>query len=179
MRSIFATLPVLLSMSAMPASGQSNEGVINLVVGEVMTMPTPGDNKIVRVGVGNGKMFEVRILEEEKKLVFIPQNPGRSNMILWTNDGKWKEYTVRILPSNIDNDIISINAMLKGIKGVRAERAGDSILLLGTTLKSNIPRIKSIAESFPLVINTVKDEELEMKRMVYMRVQIVENNSHN
>lgn len=174
MRSIFATLTVMLSMTAMSAYGQSNEGVINLVVGEVMTMPTPGDNKIVRVGIGNGKMFEVRVLEEEKKLVFIPQNPGRSNMILWTNDGKWKEYTVKILPSNIDNDIVSINAMLKGIKGVRAERAGDSILLLGTTLKSNIPRIKSIAESFPLVINTVKDEELEMKRMVYMRVQIVE-----
>ena len=85
-----------------------------------------------------------------------------------------KEYSVRVLPSNIDNDVVSINAMLRGINGVRAERAGDSILMSGSTTKSNMQRIESIAKSFPLVINTVKDEELEMKRMVYMRVQIVE-----
>lgn len=174
LRALSGALAVLLSMSAMHAWAQGNEGTINLIVGEVLTMPTPVSKKIVRIGVGNGKLFEVRVLEDEKKLIFIPQNPGRSNLILWTVGGEWKEYSVRVLPSNIDNDVVSINAMLRGINGVRAERAGDSILMSGSTTKSNMQRIESIAKSFPLVINTVKDEELEMKRMVYMRVQIVE-----
>ncbi len=156
------------------AHAQEKGAAINLVVGEVQTFSMPSNKKIVRIGIGNGKLFEAKVLEKEGKLVFIPGNPGRTNLFIWVSDGGWTEHVVTVLSTNIELTIDSINKMLKGINNVKAERAGDTILLSGSTTKVNMPRIEAIAKSFPLVINAVKDEELEMKRMVHMRVQIVE-----
>lgn len=160
--------------TTMPARAQQKGGEINLTVGEVQTLALPPGKKVIRIGIGNGKLFDARVLEKEGKLVFVPENPGRTNLFIWTSDGEWIEHPVSVLSTNIDLAADSINKMLKGISNVKAERAGDTILLSGSTTKINMPRIEAIAKSFPLVINAVKDEELEMKRMVYMRVQIVE-----
>jgi pilus assembly protein CpaC len=68
-----------------------------------------------------------------------------------------------------------INDMLTGIGNVRAERAGDLILIVGSTTKNNMSRIDAVAKLYPTVVhNVVRDEELMMKRMVYFRVQIIE-----
>lgn len=159
---------------AVPAHAQEKGAAINLVVGEVQSFALPPNKKVTRIGIGNGKLFDARVLEKEGRLVFVPENPGRTNLFIWTSDGEWTEHVVVVLPTNIDLATDGINKMLKGISNVKAERAGDTILLSGSTTKINMPRIEAIAKSFPLVINAVKDEELEMKRMVHMRVQIVE-----
>ena len=157
-----------------PSVAQERGGQINLIVGEVHTIPMPADKKIVRIGIGNGKLFSGRVLEKESKMILIPENPGRTNLVVWTADGGSKEYAVNVLAANIDETVVSINAMLKGINGVKAERAGDSVLMSGSTTKINMPRVQAISKAFPLVINAIRDEDVEMKRMVYMRVQIVE-----
>ena len=171
---LLGALALALVTIVTPSLAQERGGQINLVVGEVMTMPVPVNKKIVRIGIGNGKLFEARILEKEAKMIFVPENPGRTNLILWSSDGEWKEFAVNVLAANIDETVVSINAMLKGINGVKAERAGDTILMSGSTTKINMPRIQAISKAFPLVINAIRDEDVEMKRMVYMRVQIVE-----
>lgn len=168
-----ALLAALLAFGT-PASAQNKGSPITLVVGEVMTMPVPVARKIIRVGIGNGKLFTVQILEKESQLTFVPENAGRTNLILWTDGGEWSEHLVNVVATNINETVASINAMLKGINGVKAERVGDTVLLSGSTTKINIPRVQTISKLFPLVINAVTDEELEMKRMVHMRVQIVE-----
>jgi len=165
---------VIATQLILPASAQERGEQINLVVGEVKTLPMPPSRKIVRIGIGNGKLFNAKVLEKEGGLIFVPENPGRTNLVIWTADGGFVEHAVSVLPSNIEVAIDTINNMLKGINNVRAERAGDTILITGSTTKINMPRIEGIAKSFPMVFNAVRDEELEMKRMVYMRVQIVE-----
>jgi pilus assembly protein CpaC len=156
------------------ASAQVKGAEISLVVGEVKTMSLPPNNKIIRIGIGNGKLFNAKVLEKEGGLIFIADNPGRTNLIIWTADGASVEHDVSVLPNNVEATIDSINKMLKGINNVKAERAGDTILISGSTTKVNMPRIEVIAKSYPMVFNAVRDEELEMKRMVYMRVQIIE-----
>jgi pilus assembly protein CpaC len=156
------------------ASAQVKGAEINLVVGEVKTISLPPNNKIIRIGIGNGKLFGAKVLEKEGGLIFIPEKPGRTNLIIWTADGSSVEHVVSVLPTNVEATIDSINKMLKGINNVKAERAGDSILISGSTTKVHMPRIEVIAKSYPMVFNAVRDEELEMKRMVYMRVQIIE-----
>lgn len=165
---------LLVCSSSQPAQAQEKGAPINLVVGEVQTLPLPAGKKVTRVAIGNGKLFEARVLDKEGRLVMIPENSGRTNLFIWTADGQWIEHAVSVLPTNIELTTESINRMLTGIANVKAERVGDSILLSGTTTKVNMARIDAIAKSFPLVVNAVKDEELEMKRMVHMRVQIVE-----
>jgi len=169
-----ALAALVVSQFVLSVSAQEKGAEINLVVGEVKTLPSPANRKIVRIGIGNGKLFNAKVLEKEAGLIFIPENPGRTNLIIWTADGATVEHGVSVLPANLETTIDSINKMLKGIPNVRAERAGDMILITGSTTKVNMPRIEGIAKSFPNVFNAVRDEELEMKRMVYMRVQIVE-----
>jgi pilus assembly protein CpaC len=165
---------LVVAQFLLSASAQEKGAEINLVVGEVKTLSSPPNRKIVRIGIGNGKLFNAKVLEKEGGLIFIPENPGRTNLIIWTADGASVEHSVSVLPANVETTIDTINKMLKGINNVRAERAGDTILITGSTTKVNMPRIEGIAKSFPSVFNAVRDEELEMKRMVYMRVQIVE-----
>ena len=169
-----ALATLVASQCLLNASAQERGAEINLVVGEVKTLPSPANGKIVRIGIGNGKLFNAKVLEKEGGLIFIPENPGRTNLIIWTADGASVEHSVSVLPANVETTIDTINKMLKGINNVRAERAGDTILITGSTTKVNMPRIEAIAKSFPIAFNAVRDEELEMKRMVYMRVQIVE-----
>jgi len=171
---LVAITVTLLLQICVSAAATEKGGDLRLVVGEVQMLPMQPDLKIIRIGIGNGKLFSAKVLEKEGGLVLVPENPGRTNLIIWAANGSTIEYTVSVLPTNIENTVESINKMLKGINNVKAERAGDTILIAGSTTKINMARIDGIAKSFPLVINTVRDEELEMKRMVYMRVQIVE-----
>ena len=146
---------------------------INLIVGEVITLPTPG--KVIRVGVGNGKLFRVTLLEKEQAMVLVPETAGKSNLILWDDRGHWSQHQVNILPVDMELTTKRINDMLTGIGNVKAERAGDLILITGSTTKNNMSRIDAVAKLYPTVVhNVVRDEELMMKRMVYFRVQIVE-----
>ncbi len=146
---------------------------INLIVGEVVTLPTNG--KVIRVGVGNGKLFRVTLLEKEQAMVLVPEAAGKSNLILWDDKGHWTQHQVNVLPVDMELTTKRINDMLTGIGNVRAERAGDLILIVGSTTKNNMSRIDAVAKLYPAVVhNVVRDEELMMKRMVYFRVQIVE-----
>ena len=47
------------------ASAQVKGAEINLVVGEVKTISLPPNNKIIRIGIGNGKLFGAKVLEKE------------------------------------------------------------------------------------------------------------------
>ena len=173
--SLVALLALVLLPSITSAAAQEERTQVNLVVGEIQTLALPVDKKIIRIGIGNGKLFEAKILTEGgSKILFVPEIAGRTNMLVWTSDGESNEYAVKVSAMNIEVVIASINDMLKGIRNVKVERAGDSIVVSGSTSKLHMPRISAISKSYPLVIIAVRDEELEMKRMVYMRVQIVE-----
>lgn len=173
--SLVALLALVLLPSITSAAAQEERTQVNLVVGEIQTLALPVDKKIIRIAIGNGKLFEAKILTEGgSKILFVPEIAGRTNMLVWTSDGESNEYAVKVSAMNIEVVIASINDMLKGIRNVKVERAGDSIVVSGSTSKLHMPRISAISKSYPLVIIAVRDEELEMKRMVYMRVQIVE-----
>lgn len=164
----------LLTQISVSALAQEKGRDVALVVGEVQILPMPSGLKITRIGIGNGKLFNATVLEKEGGIVLIPEMPGRTNMVIWGENGKTFEHAVAVYPTNIDMSVNSINSMLKGIENVKAERAGDTILVTGITSKDNMPRIDMISKSFPLTMNLVRREELELKRMIYMRVQIVE-----
>ena len=164
----------LLTQISVSALAQEKGRDVTLVVGEVQILPMPSGLKITRIGIGNGKLFNATVLEKEGGIVLIPEMPGRTNMVIWGENGKTFEHAVAVYPTNIEMSVNIINSMLKGIENVKAERVGDTILVTGITSKDNMPRVDMISKSFPLTMNMVRREELELKRMIYMRVQIVE-----
>jgi hypothetical protein len=63
-----ALAALVVSQFVLSVSAQEKGAEINLVVGEVKTLPSPANRKIVRIGIGNGKLFNAKVLEKEAGL---------------------------------------------------------------------------------------------------------------
>ncbi len=142
---------------------------INLYVGEVKTLPL---TKIQRVALGNGKVVTANVLENE--LLLLAETPGRTSLFVWTTDGKQSMFDVTVSASDGGNTQKRLKDLLSGMPGIAVDRAGEHVVVTGTATKANLARIDAIAKLFPQTLNLVREEEVTMKRMVYMKVQIVE-----
>jgi pilus assembly protein CpaC len=143
---------------------------VQLVLGQIKTIPLA--SKVVRVAVGNGKIISSNVLESE--LMVLAESVGNTSLRLWTADGNQISYEVNVLASDPDVSKKRIAEMLSGMPSVKVERVGDLVLLTGTARKSDMARIDAVAKMFSPTHNAVQEEEVTMRRMVYMKVQIVE-----
>jgi pilus assembly protein CpaC len=143
---------------------------VQLVLGQIKTIPL--SSKVVRVAVGNGKVISSNVLETE--LMLLGETVGKTSLRLWTADGNQTNYEINVLASDPDESSKHISELLAGVPGVKVDRVGDLVLLTGTASKSDMGRIDAVAKLFSPVHNAVQEEEVTMRRMVYMKVQIVE-----
>ena len=163
--------PLLTGLAcALPAAAADELVPLQLVVGQIRTIPLP--SKVLRVAVGNGKIITSNVLENE--MVVLAETAGNTSLRLWTADGKQLNYAVSVQATDLDVTTKRISAMLSAKPGIKVERIGDLVLLTGTASKADITRIDAIAKLFPQTHNAVREEEVTMRRMVYMKVQIVE-----
>jgi len=163
--------PLLAGLAcALPAAAADEVSSLQLVVGQIKTIPLP--SKVVRVAVGNGKIITSNVLETE--MVVLAETAGNTSLRLWTADGNQLNYAVSVLATDPDVTTKRLGEMLSAMPGIKVERIGDMVLLTGTASKANLSRIDSIAKLFPQTHNAVREEEVTMRRMVYMKVQIVE-----
>lgn len=173
LRTAFA-FPLLVSLAcalpAVSASAADKSAALQLVVGQIRTIPLT--SKVVRVAVGNGKIISSNVLETE--MVVLGENAGNTSLRLWTADGKQVEYDISVLASDPDLSTKRISDMLSAMPTIKVERMGDMVLLTGSTNKANMARIDAVAKLFPQTHNAVREEEVTMRRMVQMKVQIVE-----
>ena len=107
-------------------------------------------------------------------MVLLGEAPGTTSMRLWMVDGKQLNYNVTVLSSDLDLSVKRMREMLGAYADIKVERVGDLILMTGTASKANMTRIEAVAKLFPSTHNAVREEEVTMRRMVYMKVQIVE-----
>jgi len=163
--------PLLAGLAyGMPALAADDLPALQLVVGQIKTIPMT--SKVVRVAVGNGKIITSNVLENE--IVLMAENTGNTSLKIWTADGLELNYAVSALSADPDVTARRLGEMLSAMPGIKVERVGDIVLLTGTASKLNLPRIDAIAKLFPHTHNAIREEEVTMRRMVYMKVQIVE-----
>ena len=163
---LFSMLAGLFCVSPVFAQGAE----IKMVIGQIETIALP--SKVVRVALGNGKIITTNVLETE--MVLLGEAPGTTSMRLWMVDGKQLNYNVTVLSSDLDLSVKRMREMLGAYADIKVERVGDLILMTGTASKANMTRIEAVAKLFPSTHNAVREEEVTMRRMVYMKVQIVE-----
>src|SRR5471030_498227 len=142
---------------------------ISLYVGEVKSLPL---SNVQRVAVGNGKVITSNVLEHE--LLLLAETAGRTSLFVWTADGKQSMFDITVSASDTANTYKRLTALLSATPGITVERAGEHVVVTGTTTKVNLPRIEAIVKLFPQTLNLVREEEVTMRRMVYMKVQIIE-----
>ena len=163
---IFSMLAGMVCVNSAFAQGAE----IKMVIGQIETIALP--SKVVRVALGNGKIITTNVLETE--MVLLGEAPGTTSMRLWMVDGKQLNYNVTVLSSDLDLSVKRMREMLGAYADIKVERVGDLILMTGTASKANMARIEAVAKLFPSTHNAVREEEVTMRRMVYMKVQIVE-----
>jgi len=153
--------------AAEPAKSGITE--ISLYVGEVKTLPV---TRIQRIAIGNGRLLTTNVLEKE--LLMLGEQSGRTSLLIWTLDGKELRYTVTVVANDISDTRRRLSALLANMPGIKVDHVGQHVVVTGNASKPDLARIASITGLFPQTLNMVREEEVTMKRMVYLKLQIVE-----
>lgn len=142
---------------------------INLVVGQVKLIPA---TDITRVAIGNGKLVTTSVLPGQ--ILMLAEAAGDSNMHIWFKNGSESSYQIHVSPSDTQANREQLQAVLKGIVGTNIDRVGDYNIITGELSRENMARVAAVAKLFPETLNMTQEEDVAMKKMVYMKVQIME-----
>ncbi len=142
---------------------------LTMYVGEVRTLP---HKNLARVAVGNGKVLSSTVLEDE--LLLLAESAGDTSLYLWQKNGSLFRYKVRIYSNDVDDAKQQADLLLAGMPGLKIEKVNDSVMVKGQTTKANLARIDMALKNLPKVINLATEEDVTMKKMVYLKVQIME-----
>ncbi len=142
---------------------------IILYVGEVRTLPI---TNVQRVAVGAGRVLTTTVLEKE--VLLLAESPGDTGLYFWLRDGSVRQYNIRVTAVDVGDSYRQLQKILGTIPGVNVERVGDQVVLTGATTKANLARIASVTTSFKQVVNLLREEEVTMKKMVFLKMQLIE-----
>jgi len=142
---------------------------INMVMGEVRSIAVSG---VTRVAIGNGKILTSTVLANE--VVLLAETPGTTSMFLWERNGTVLRYRVRVSQIDAGDSAERLTDVLKAIPGVRVQAVGDQVILTGSASKEDLKRVQLAAGGFPRTVNLVREEDISLKKMVYMKLQIME-----
>jgi len=160
--------PVVMQITApAPSAGQITDVV--MYVGEVKTLPV---KDVTRVAVGNGRLLTANVLDSE--VLLLGEAPGDTSLFMWLKSGTIQRYKVRITGTDVNDNFTQLRAILGDVPGLKLERVGDTVVVSGSVSKVNLQRVEATLRTFPRVLSLVREEEVSVKKMVYMKVQIME-----
>lgn len=166
---VLCTASAFSSAQAQQILSPQNAEIV-MFVGEVKILPT---GKIHRIAVGNGKMFTTSVLSNNE-LLLIGEAPGDSSLVIWSDNTRKIAYTVRVSQRDAGDAYRAMSAMLSDIPNIQISPVGSNVVISGAASKDNIARINAAVKMYPQASNLVREEEVSMTKMVYMKVQIIE-----
>lgn len=146
---------------------------LNLFVGQVKLIAA---RDVTRIALGNGKLVTSSVLHNQ--ILMLAEGPGDGSMHVWFKDGSEQAFHIHVSPYDTQNNYLQIAAMLQAIPGTKVARIGDQNVITGETSKDDAVRVAAVAKLFPDAVNMTVEEDIAMKKMVYMKVQIIEYNTN-
>lgn len=143
---------------------------IVMFVGEIKTLPA---SRVSRVAIGNGALVSTKFIDDQQMLL-IAENAGDSSLVLWTPGGPAKRYTLRVGSTDSGFAYRAAKSVLGDISGIQIAPLGPHIAITGSASPTQIARITALTSRYPQLLSLVKELDVEMKKMVYMKVQILE-----
>lgn len=157
------------NLSAQEPSAEDTGTLITMFQGEVRTLPI---SKIQRVAVGNGRLLTTTVLDKE--VLLLAEAFGDTSLFIWLKDGTLKKYSVRIAAGDVGETVVQVRKILSAIPGMRVERVGSHAVVTGATSKTNLALISNAVGKFPQVLNMSREEDVTMRKMIYLKVQLIE-----
>jgi pilus assembly protein CpaC len=162
-----AAAPAAPAAPANPADDVVQE--ISLYVGEAKTLPLAG---VTRVAVGNGKLITANVLDG-REVLLLGEAAGDTSLFIWTGT-QVRKFRVKINASDTGLLSANVKALIKDLPGVKTDIVGDQVVLSGTASKVDLKRIDTVTANYKQIINLVREEEITLKKMVYIKVQFME-----
>lgn len=162
---------LLLPFAARAADNPAHaDKEIVMFVGEIKTIPA---DKAYRVAIGNSSLISTRFIEPDQMLL-IAESVGDTSLVMWSPKGEARYYTVRIGPKDSGFAYRAAAAVLSDITSIQIAPMGPNVAITGAASASQIVRINALASKYPQLMPMVKELDVEMKKMIYMKVQIIE-----
>ncbi len=142
---------------------------INMYAGQVKVLPI---GNIKRVALGNGKLVSVKRVGHQ--LILIGQAPGATNMLLWDRHGGVQAYNIMVDATDAKQNSANLAAALADVPGLEIHGRGGRVVLSGDVTTEDAKRIDKIVQGQHGIINLTHAQSVDMKRMVYLDVQVVD-----
>ncbi len=160
----------VLALPGLTHAGTENAKELVMFVGEITTIPA---TQVQRIAIGNGALVSTKFIDESQMLL-IAEGVGDTSLVLWSPQGEVQRYIIRI---GSKDSVFAFNAakeVLGDINGIEIKPMGPQIAITGSASPPQIIRINALASRFPQLLPLVKELDVEMKKMIYMKVQILE-----
>jgi len=167
-RFVLAALTVLWTGQGFAQTTPVVHRNINLYANQVKVIPC---SPLARVAVGNGKLLSVSTLTHQ--IVMIADAPGTTDVYMWEKDGRQIAYHVNITPSDNLQTFGELQNLLNEFPGVQARTTGRQVVLSGNASANELKRLNLAIRAYPGVVNLVRPDTVDMKRMVVLDVQVV------
>ncbi|MDA8114782.1 MAG: pilus assembly protein N-terminal domain-containing protein, partial [Acidithiobacillus sp.] len=167
-RFVLAALTVLWAGQGFAQNTTVVRRTINLYANQVKVIPC---SPLARVAVGNGKLLSVSTLTHQ--IVMIADAPGTTDVYMWEKDGRQIAYHVNITPSDNLQTFGDLQSLLSEFPGVQARTTGRQVVLSGNASAGELKRLNLAIRAYPGVVNLVRPDTVDMKRMVVLDVQVV------
>lgn len=172
---LLAALPAAAGTAAIAApagdavSGTAAAGELVLYAGEVKVLHL---RHVKRVALGNGKLVSVQQAGDD--LILIGQAAGATNLLLWHADGGMQAFNIIVTAQDAREAAQSLAGALASIPGLTVANTTGHVVLTGDLTPEDYKRVEQIAQTVPGIINLTHPGTVDMQRMVYLDVQVVD-----
>ncbi len=160
----------VLACSGFSLAGTENAKEIVMFVGEITTIPA---SKIQRIAIGNGALVSTKFIDDTQMLL-IAEGVGDTSLVLWSPQGAVQHYIIRVGSKDSVFAYRAAKDVLSDITGIDIKPMGPQVAITGSASPPQIVRINALASRFPQIVPMMKELDVEMKKMIYMKVQILE-----
>jgi pilus assembly protein CpaC len=160
----------VLALAGATHAGTENAKEIVMFVGEITTIPA---SKIQRIAIGNGALVSTKFIDDAQMLL-IAEGVGDTSLVLWSPQGAVQHYIIRVGSKDSQFAYRAARDVLSDITGIDIKPMGPQVAITGSASPPQIVRINALASRFPQIVPMMKELDVEMKKMIYMKVQILE-----
>lgn len=160
----------VFALSGVTHAGTENAKELVMFVGEITTIPA---SKVQRIAIGNGALISTKFIDDSQMLL-IAEGVGDTSLVLWSPQGEVQSYIVRVGSKDSLFAYRAAKDVLSDMVGIDIKPMGPQIAVTGSASPPQILRINALATRFPQIISMVKELDVEMKKMIYMKIQILE-----
>jgi pilus assembly protein CpaC len=160
----------VLAFAGATHAGTENAKEIVMFVGEITTIPA---SKIQRIAIGNGALVSTKFIDDAQMLL-IAEGVGDTSLVLWSPQGVVQHYIIRVGSKDSQFAYRAARDVLSDITGIDIKPMGPQVAITGSASPPQIVRINALASRFPQIVPMMKELDVEMKKMIYMKVQILE-----